>query len=170
MTGSSSTEDGGAVVAPLTFGAAMASEKMDEVTQKQLYVGRTNRLSAQSATSKSAKKVGITMHLGSEALRLSPMFVGRTFSRMPRCQDAKTQRRQDAKSAKNAKIHGGPCALCCRVNASVARWAPVHWFRALCPTRSHSTPSGTSLMHCWASHVLVLVLHYGHAIALKPSI
>ena len=51
MTGSSSTEDDGAVVAPLTFGAAMTEEKV-EMTQQELYVDKIDRLSGQKATLK----------------------------------------------------------------------------------------------------------------------
>lgn len=40
MTGSSSTEDDGAVVAPLTFGAAMGEEKIETMVVEELYVDR----------------------------------------------------------------------------------------------------------------------------------
>lgn len=40
MTGSSSIEDDGAVVAPLTFGAAMAGGKIELMAAEGVYVGR----------------------------------------------------------------------------------------------------------------------------------
>lgn len=54
MTSSSWTEDDGAAVAPLTFWAAMADIKLEEMSPKRLCVDRTNKLCAQSATLKLA--------------------------------------------------------------------------------------------------------------------
>lgn len=51
MTGSSSTEDDGAVVAPLTLWAAMAEEKEQEMmAQEELCADRIDRWSGQNAT------------------------------------------------------------------------------------------------------------------------
>ena len=50
MTRSSSTEDDGAVLAPLTFWAAMAKVKVVQMMREGFYVDKTNILSAQSAT------------------------------------------------------------------------------------------------------------------------
>ena len=57
MTGSSSTEDDGAVVGPLTFGAAMAEVKMKEMIPIELYADKIDKYPAQSATWKSAREV-----------------------------------------------------------------------------------------------------------------
>ena len=57
MRGSSSTEDDGAVAGPLTLWAAMAEEKMEEMTGEELCVDKIDRLSAQSATLKFAREV-----------------------------------------------------------------------------------------------------------------
>ena len=56
MTGSSSKEDDCAVVAPLTFGAAMTEEKV-EMTQEELYVDKKDKLSEQKATLKLLREV-----------------------------------------------------------------------------------------------------------------
>lgn len=59
-TSSSSTEDDGAVVALLTFWVAMAEVKAKEVTAEDFCADRRDRVSAQSATSKSVRG---SMHL-----------------------------------------------------------------------------------------------------------
>lgn len=53
VTGSSSTEDDGAAVGPLTFGAAMTLGSLEDITPKELYADRINKCSAQSGTLKS---------------------------------------------------------------------------------------------------------------------
>lgn len=55
MIGSSSREDDGAVLAPLTCGAAMTEGKVEEMTQQELYVDRIDRWSGQNATLKASE-------------------------------------------------------------------------------------------------------------------
>lgn len=57
MTGSSSTEDDGAVVAPSTLWTAMAQEKEEGMDQKALFFDIIDRLSAQSATLRAAREI-----------------------------------------------------------------------------------------------------------------
>ena len=57
MIGSSSTEEDGAVVAPLTSGAAMTETTSKKICVEEVYVDRLNIWSAQSASLKSNGKI-----------------------------------------------------------------------------------------------------------------
>ncbi len=74
MTGSSSTEDDGAVVAPLTFGAAMTEEKV-ELTQEELYADKTDRFSGQKATLKSTERRSMHFAYHQNCLAIAPLLV-----------------------------------------------------------------------------------------------
>lgn len=57
MIGSSSTEEDGAVVAPLTSGAAMTETRSKKICVEEVYVDRLNIWSAQSGSLKSNGKI-----------------------------------------------------------------------------------------------------------------
>lgn len=70
MIGSSSTEEDGAVVAPLTSGAAMTETTSKKICVEEVYVDRLNIWSAQSASLKSNGKINPTLILSNIQLFL----------------------------------------------------------------------------------------------------
>lgn len=70
MIGSSSTEEDGAVVAPLTSGAAMTETTSKKICVEEVYVDRLNIWSAQSASLKSKGKINPSLTLSNIQLFL----------------------------------------------------------------------------------------------------
>lgn len=70
MIGSSSTEEDGAVVAPLTSGAAMTETTSKKICVEEVYVDRLNIWSAQSASLISNGKINPSLTLSNIQLFL----------------------------------------------------------------------------------------------------